>query len=185
MIPSTLALFLISGAVVLVAVFQNNSNFFDIRGIIFKHIRIFKENKIQGMVFFFIPLLLSLGILKYQCLTQSIIENINITLSILISAFFAIASVLCGFQHKNEKEGDRRAADYNRLLNETFISVLFEALLSILILVLTFIQLFIGTYDLNWFNLLSSFIIYYLFLVVVLNVFIVFKRLGVLFGLKP
>lgn len=178
-ITSPLILFCISGLFIFLNMIRKNNNFFDLRGVIKGHYNIFKGNRIQQLNFLVIPLLLSYAILQIKFIDKDIINNINIVLSIFLSMFFAILSILCSLPKKSGVSDD-----YNKLAKETFNTVMFECILCILILVISFIVLFINVFESSLSIKITSFIIYYLILVVILNIFIVIKRLKVLFDAR-
>ena len=100
-------------------------------------------------MFYFVPLILAVAIVKLKLIDKDIINNINIVISIFISMFFAMLSILCSFQIK-KKDAESIDNTYHKLLKETFNSILFESCLCILLLSLTIIELFIDSFALNW-----------------------------------
>lgn len=69
------------------------------------------------------------------------------------------------------------------MLSETGNVTLFECVISIIALVASFIILFVDVSD-GWIGMLISISIYYLVLIVILNIFIVMKRLKALLDNK-
>ncbi len=169
-------LFLVSILILILNFFSRNNNFFDVRGVFKQHFAIFLGAPFQIVVFFITPLLISIGIVLIKTIDKDIINNINIVLSIFISMFFAMLSILTGIE---KKAGNN--SEYNDLLKETFNTIIFENILCLVILVISFVQLFINDYTVSLYLKIASFIIYYLIIVVVLNIFVVIKRVKVLF----
>jgi len=91
--------------------------------------------------------------------------------------FFAMISILYSTSSKENVTDEKR----KKLLHETINTILFECVLSIILLVISFIVLFIDDYNLSWPIVIVSLIIYYLLFVIILNVFIVIKRIKKLF----
>jgi len=170
-------MFGISIIILLFCFTRKNNNFFDIRSIFKHHFSIFNRNLFQLFVFYFIPLLLAFGTLGIKTIDKYIINNVNIVLAIFISMFFAMISILYSTSSKENVTDEKR----KKLLHETINTILFECVLSIILLVISFIVLFIDDYNLSWPIVIVSLIIYYLLFVIILNVFIVIKRIKKLF----
>lgn len=167
---------LIIGVLLLVfALFQKNSNFFDIGRIVFNHVELFKGNLLQGVLVFVSPALIAISIALGKTITKDIVDSVVVVLSIFSALFFAELSVLCTLQ--NENKTDR----YKQLLNETFNTVLFEILISMVVLIVAFVILFLDNYTTSVILKAFSFIIYYLTIELVLNEFILIKRIKALF----
>lgn len=67
------------------------------------------------------------------------------------------------------------------MFKETFNAVMFECILCILVLAASFTLLFINDFSGSWQLTVASGVIYYLSLVIVFNIFVIIKRLKVLF----
>ena len=166
--------FIVSAFLLIINSVQKNNNFFDVSFIIKSQYNLFKENKFQMIIFFVVPFLLAVGVIKIKYIDKDIINNINIVLSIFISMFFAMLSILGGMSKSNKEQ-------YNIVLKETFNTIMFECILCIIILILSFTTLFLDSYEPTIILMLISLFIYYLIFVVVLNIFVVIKRLTILF----
>ena len=103
----------------------------------------------------------------------------NMVLSILIAMFFSTLSILCAFKDENHKR-----SMYKKLLRETFNATIFEALICLLLLFLSFVTLFVGEFEKSPFLQIISGSIYYLAIVAVLNILVIIKRIKVLFDNK-
>ena len=180
-------LFSISAALIVLALIQKNSNFMDVRTIIKKHLSVFKGSPLQFMVLFVVPLFLAIASVHIKPVNENIINNLNIVLAILISMFFAMLSILSAFPVKLDKKKDEKAEIistdmvYDRVLGETFNSIMFECIQSILVLICSCSILFFGYYEKGVFLYIISTILYYLFFVLVLNIFVIIKRMMALF----
>ena len=152
------------------------SNFLDVRTIFSEHLSVFKGNPLQLVSIFIVPALFSVGIVKIRCIDREILNNLNIVLSILIAMFFSTLSILCAFADK-----DNRKPMYKRLLKETFNATIFESILCLLLLFLSFVTLFAGEFEQSLYLQIVSGCIYYLSIVAVLNILVIIKRLKVLF----
>ena len=93
--------------------------------------------------------------------------------------FFSTLSILCAFENK-----DNNNLNYIQLLKETFNATIFEAMICLLLLFISFITLFIGEFEQSFYLRIISGIIYYLSIVADLNILVIIKRLKVLFDNK-
>lgn len=172
-------LFVIGTVILVFSLTLKMSNFLDIRKIFSEHFSIFKGNPLQFISIFIVPLLFSVGIERIRCVDREILNNLNVVLSILVTMFFSTLSILCAFEDKNNKN-----STYKQLLKETFNTTIFEAIVCLLLLFISFITLFIGEFKQSLYLQIISSIIYYLAIVAVLNILVIIKRLKVLFDNK-
>lgn len=113
-------------------------------------------------------------IVTNEIVDKDIINNLNIVLSILISMFFALLSILCSFSPKDNGR-------YNLVLKETFNVVMIECILGVFLLIVSFVILFINQYSLSVWLFIVSILMYYLALIIFLNILLVIKRMKKLF----
>lgn len=167
---------LISGiGILLFSLLFKYSNFLDIRAIVVQHLNIFKGNLIQLVGIFIAPIFISIGLIQIKCIDKDIIGNLNIILSLLISMFLSFLSILCSFNRKVEN------ANYKQLLKETYNTTIFEIILCLLLLFISFIVLFIGDFEETIKLKITSGVIYYLTMIMILNILVVIKRIKILF----
>ncbi|MDF2504378.1 hypothetical protein [Clostridium sp.] len=152
---------------------RKNNNFFDIRSIFVQQFKLFKECKYQVVIFYFVPLFLAIGTTITKCIDKDIINNIMIILSIFISMLFAMLSILNGYYDDNSA--------YVITLKETCNTIIFECILCITTLIISFAQLFTDNYKCEGSIMLISGIIYYLMFAIFLHTFIIIKRMKALF----
>lgn len=181
----------ISVILVVLALLQKNSNFLDVRSIITTHFKVFSGSPLQCVVIFGVPLFLAIAALHMQPLSKDMVDTLNIVLSILISMFFAMLSILSALNNKTIPEEEKndvtaihRMNEYNLLLKETFNAIMFECILCILVLAATVTLLFINKFSASWQLSLVSGIVYYLSLVIVFNILVIIKRIKVLFDYR-
>lgn len=172
-------LFLIGIIILIFSLSLKMSNFLDVRTIFIEHFSVFKGNPLQLLSIFIVPVLFSIGILKMRCVDKDILNNLNIVLSILIAMFFSTLSILCAFADKNDNN-----SRYKKLLNETFNATIFEVIICLILLFISFVTLFIGKFEQSPYLYTISGSIYYLAIVVVLNILVIIKRIKVLFDNK-
>ena len=165
----------IGSGILLASFLPKNSNFLDIRSIFSQHLKIFLGSPLQFVSVFMVPGLFAVGIVLVRCVTRGILNNLNIVLSILIAMFFSILGIICSLN------GTEKKGSYEQLLKETFTATTFEIIICLLLLLVSFATLFIGNFDDGWLLKIISGIIYYLTIVVILNILAVIKRIKVLF----
>lgn len=177
---STISTFLFvgGGTILFFSLMVKNSNFLDIHQIFIQHFQVFKGNPLQLFSLFLVPAFLAVGIVEFKCVDKDILSNLNIILSILIAMFFSMLSILCSFD--KEKKNDK----YPQLLKETFNTTVFEVIICLVLLLVSFTALFVGSFDKSIPLEIVSGVIYYLAIVLILNILIVIKRIKVLFDNK-
>ena len=176
------SLFLLVLPIAILAIYftKKNNNFFDIRNIFRQHISIFNGNMVQLFVFFAIPLMLATGVTRIRLVDEKIISNLNIILSIFISMFFAMLSILCSISINNDKISEKKKL----LFNETINSILFECVISVSLLIISFAIFILDSYDFSRLLCAISLLVYYLLFVIILNIFIIIKRLSKLLSMS-
>lgn len=126
-------------------------------------------------VYFGIPLLLDVGILQIREIDDSAINIITIIISILTSMFFTLLTLILDMRERvkgNPRYNAADAAISSKILREMYYAIMFEVLVSTVILVLCFIELFAQK-----FTKIESFVIYYLTFVMLINLFMILKRI--------
>lgn len=168
-------LFIVGFVVLCLCLCVKYSNFLNIGQIFIQHFSVFKENPLQLIGVFFAPMLLSVGLVEIKYINEDILSNLNIILSILVAMFLSILSILCSFSKEEKSE------TYKQLLKETFNTTIFEIILCLLLLLISFIVLFIGDFKQSIALKIASGTIYYLTMITILNILVVVKRIKVLF----
>lgn len=170
--------------VILVALLQKNGNFLDIREVFRNHHAILLKNPLQFTAIMVCPAIIATNVAINQPLTENIVNNLNVVLSILISMFFAVLSILVSFNYK-KADSDQpltpQQKNYNYLLKQTYNTVIYESTLCVILMVISFITLFIDDFSSSAPLTIASIIVYYLSLIIVLNILMVIKRIKVLF----
>ncbi|MEY8416683.1 hypothetical protein AAK964_10310 [Tissierella praeacuta] len=152
--------------------------------IIEKHIDNFRHRDTKKIlivpffIHFFLPALVALGIVNITIINAEIINNVTVILSILTSMFFTLLVLAIDMKSKIEirdKSQGIKVLVLKKLIVETYYSIMFEILISITLLILSFIHMFTKKY-----GYISSFIIYYLLFLLIVNLFIVLKRIFII-----
>lgn len=167
---------LISGFIILfIGIFIKYNNFLNINSIITEHLSELWKNKIQFVSIFFAPILISYSLAVNRTIDESLLSSLNVILSILTAMFFSILGVLCTIKEKTQDN------EYKILIEQTFNSTVFEILLCLLLLLISFTVLFVNIFERNIFIVVSSGIIYYLTIIMIVNILMIIKRMKILF----
>lgn len=163
--------------IMIISAFRKYNNYLDVRKILKEQYNMLKSNKSMLIIIYILPIIIAIGIVRIKTIDIEIINNVNVVLSILTAMFFSIMSIIINF--KNGK-----SENYKKTLKETNNTIMFEILLSVFLLILTFIYMFIEKIKNEIILLIISGVIYYLSILVLINVFIVMKRMYVLYEKK-
>lgn len=167
-------LFIIGFVVLCLCLCVKHSNFLDIRQIFIQHLSMFKGNPLQLIGIFLAPLLLAIGLSELKCIDADILINLDMMLSVLATILLLSLGVLCSVgKVKNE--------NHKQLLKETVNTTIFELILFLLLFFGSFIALIICDFKESIALKIVSCIIYYLTMLIILNVLVVIKRIKVIF----
>lgn len=174
-LTSPLVLFAISILILSVYIFRGGTNFLNIKKVFSDYLNIFAEARAHLLIFWGIPFLLSIGLVQITTIDGNLSNTLIVFQSILISAFFAMLSILIGKQNEtNENEL------YITVLKETASVILLEIILCVVSVMLSVATIFLGA-TLNPFLLqIISAANYYIIFVVILNLLIIIKRIKAL-----
>lgn len=166
---------IIGGVILLLSFLPKNSNFLDVRAILVQHFKVFQGSPLQMIAIFISPIFLSISIVLVCCVNEDILNNLNVVLSILVAMFFSTLGILCTIDTTTKK------AKYIQLLKETFNATIFEIIVCLVLLFLSFVMLFVDNFTETFILSAVSCVLYYLTMVAILNIFVVIKRIKVLF----
>ena len=153
--------------------FRKVNNFIKIRGILKEHVKIFSGSKLQLLFFFGVPVLFATSYVQLSIFNQASFNTLYVVITILITMFFSILTVLAGYKKEEDKQ-------YENVLKETRSSILFELIVSIYITIYAFVfQMVIDVID-SVAKVILSWILYYMIFFLLLNMFIVIKRYKIL-----
>lgn len=151
-------------------------NCFDI---IKKHIECFRGlnnriSKVSIFLYFIIPLLIALSLAQIRIIDDAVINILTIIVSILTSMFFTLLTLILDMRKRIRGSKKYNAGDADlstKILKEVYYSIMFEILVSVVILLLCFIELFSKQY-----SFIDSLLIYYFTFVLLTNLFMILKR---------
>lgn len=165
--PATL--FFVAVVILLISALKKNNSFFNVRSIFRDQFALFKDSPFQYFVFYFVPLLLAVGSTMLKCIDDTILDNFNIVLSIIISMLFTFISILTS---KDKLSGMGETVKY-----ETINTALFEVVLCVIALLISNIYLFGGIFDAPIASVIVSTALYYLMFTILLQLFVILKRI--------
>lgn len=173
-VVSPLGFFIIGIFIFCFFIFRSSTNYSDLSIVIKDYYSVFSGAKRQFFLYWGTPLLFSASVIQVTVITSDLSESLIVFLSILVSGFFAMLSILAS------KASASNAPLYKEVLSGTVATVLIEILLCIITIVLTIAILFIGA-KLHLVALyIISFLVYYGIFVMLLNILIIIKRLKAL-----
>lgn len=152
-----------------------NASFIDLNKVFVEHFGLFSKSKYQYVIFYVYPLMISAGISYYFTPEASFMEQFNVVVSILLSALLAIMSILISKDLSGLQEDQREKA--HAILKETNNAIIFDVAIGIVLIIF---NLVLFTLDIG--NALGAKIIagisYYLFIVMLMTILLIIKRLS-------
>lgn len=154
--------------------------YMDCFGIIKKHLSCFRKgngklSRMSIFMYFIVPLFLATAVLRLRNIDTDVINLLTIIVTILTTMFFTLLTLILDMRAKvkGSKEYDAGDAALSlKLLKEVYYSIMFEILLSVVILIMCFVELFAKQF--YW---LCGLVIYYMSFVLLTNLFMVLKRI--------
>ena len=174
----------ISLILIAVLLFKKEEPYFNLREIIQEHLALFKECKTQYFIFYFLPLLLSIGLSLLFTVNYDFFSHLGVVLSIILSMMLAILAILCDYDFsKFEDEDQRSKAELS--VKQTINAILFCCIIGIALLMEGFIIIAMSGKTFNWlpFNfsickIIVSVFSYYMLIVVLLNLLLIIKNIS-------
>lgn len=148
--------------------------------IIQKHLECIKDSRGHYSVFslilyFGVPGLVSFSLVQIRLIDEDVINIVTIIISVLTSMLFTMLTLILDMRKRILQDTNYNANNATisvKLLKETYYSIMFEILVSVVILIMCFVEIFSKAY-----SFFSSAIIYYLTFVLLMNLFMVLKRI--------
>ncbi|WMJ78468.1 MULTISPECIES: hypothetical protein [unclassified Sedimentibacter] len=148
--------------------------------IVNNHINVFNNKTgklllVPFLTYNILPFLIALGVNRIKVIDSDMVNIITVIISILTSMLFTLLVMLIDMKDKIDLKKFQNANQINiikRAIKETYHTVMFEILISISVLLLSFVYLFTQKI-----SCIISAIIYYLVFLLVFNLFIVLKRI--------
>ena len=154
--------------------------YLDCYEIIKRHLECFKTSdnrysKVSLFLYFGVPAVVSIALVRIRNIDDDVINIITVIISILTSMLFTMLTLVLDMRKRIISDKDynaNKAAISAKLLKETYYSIMYEILNSIIILIICFEDLFSKKY--LW---ISSLIQYYLVFTLLMNLFMLLKRI--------
>lgn len=156
-------------------VLRAGTNFLKINRVFKDYYKVFSEAKSHLLIFWGVPILFALALIQVSVVSDSKAENILVFLSILITAFFSMLSILV-----SQQGNQNNSFDFKNVLKESATIVLVEILLCIFALIITLAALILSSHIQKWLTIVISFADYYVIFVMLLNALILIKRIKAL-----
>lgn len=167
-------------ALLLIGRFVFKMKYASVKAIISNYMSCFRKRNGKWMVvpivyYFGIPFLIALVAVKNKRMDDAIINIVTIIVSILTAMLFTLLTMIIDMKSKIQQNPNYYSMDAHiskKSLIQTYYTVMFEILLSIIILILCLFNVFVKEY-----SHIQSFLVYYLVLLLLVNLFIVLKRI--------
>lgn len=150
--------------------------------ILSRHINNFKSNgkilKVPFIIHFIVPAFLAIFLSKVKTLDKDMINNIIVIFAILMSMLFTLLVLTIEVKTKIEAMSNTIGGRINRLktlLLETYSTIMYEIIVAIVLLIVSFVYLF--NQEMVFF---VSILIYYLVFNFLFNLFMLLKRMFIL-----
>ena len=172
----SIALFLLVNVILL---FKKHESFFNLRTVISDHLSLFRNCKIQYVIFYVNPAFFAIGLSLIYEAGEAFYTNLSVIISILVSMLFAILSILTGKDYSSVPDNNQRN-NIQDVTQETITAIVFETLLCIFLLLygLTMIVIHGSPFNVDIANRVFSGIAYYTFAVILLNLLLIVKRIS-------
>lgn len=168
-------MFIIGFSIFFLFSLKNNDNFITIKELFNNHLAIFSNDKSQIILFYIMPLFLSLGCVFFKLVSSNLLSSIIIVLSILLTMLFTLIGTLINSKHNETKK-------MKKLLNETTTTILYESTMCIILLLICILLLFVDIWKPTALITTSSFFVYYLMIHIITNIFIIVQRINIIFS---
>ncbi len=179
-----LLLFLFSTILILYFLLKKNEPFFNLRNVLVEHLSLFKNCKSQYFVFYFLPLLLSVGLSLIVTVNINFFSHMGVVLSVVLSMLLALMSILTNYDYSMfENESQHKRA--KMAVKQTINAILFCCFIGIIMLLLGFAVLAVDGKDLSWIpfdvnlcKILFSTFTYYCLCVILLTLLLIIKNIS-------
>lgn len=176
-IISPMGFIIIPLLIMIIGSLKKYNNYFDVRRILKTQYSMLRNSKGTLITIYILPIIIAIGIIRTKTISVEIINSVNVVLSILITMFFSIMSIIINFNNT-------KSENYKKTLKETNNTIMFEILVSVFLLICTFLYMFIQNIENQIILYIFSFAVYYLSIVVLVNIFIIMKRMYILYDKK-
>lgn len=165
--------------IVFISKFGVGLNYISVVDIIKNHIKCFKDKNGKILIipiinYIVLPFLMGAATMQVKSIDDGDINIITIIISILTAMLFTMLTMVIDMKGKIKKNSEYYSTEAKiseRALLETYYTIMYEILVSIILLVLCFVANFTDKFD-----ALKSFSIYSLTYMLIINLLMVIKR---------
>lgn len=154
--------------------------YIDCFDIIINHINTFRDDNnkfliLPFVIYFIIPFMVALQLASAKLISDNDIQMIIHITSALLIIFFIILPILTNLKSQmlNKKLDATTHIIIKSVIKETYYAIMFEIIISVLILLLCFVHIFS-----NQLGYLEIMLIYYFIFLLLINLFMVLKRIS-------
>ncbi len=177
-------LVVMSGLLICICLLRKNEAYFNLRKVIHEHLALFQNCKSQYLVFYGFPLTFAIGLAMLYEADTDFFSELSVILSIITSILFAILSILSGHDYSSV-EDKRQKEKAEKVMRETLNAIIFSSVLCVFLLLygLT-IAVASGAsfewlpFDISVVKRIVSALAYYIFTVILLNLFLIIKHMS-------
>lgn len=179
-----IGLVIVSSILFLMFLIFGKTSFINLRSVIIKHLKLFADCKLQYLVFYVFPLAFSIGLSMVYIAKEPFYSDLSVIIGILLSMQFAILTILTGYDFSSVKDKQQKGTA-DKVVSETINTIIFNSILSVflmlyglVIIVLSRSNLPLVSFDLSILKMISSCIAYYVFIVILLDLLLIVKRMS-------
>ncbi len=172
------------------SIFKKENTFFNAIQIVKEHFSLFNKSFRQILIFYIYPLLLAIGVTIVYDATDVLFDNFLIVLSIIISMLFSVLAIITNFNYKNDNsnEDDKEQFDSRivQVVRESCNSILYSCLLCVFLILYCTILIVLNdtSFYTGILGKILNGIAYYFFVVLILNLLLVIKRISKIINAK-
>jgi hypothetical protein len=175
----------ISIGILIISKYVFKIDYINIFDIVEKHIGNFRNQKtnkiliVPFFIYFIVPFIIGASICKIKLADKDIIENITVILSIFTSMLFTLLALVIDLKGKIESRNKSDGAKIRilkELLKETYYTIMFEIIVAVVLLILTFAYMLAGSK-----SIIVTTLVYSLLFLFIFNLLIVLKRIFLIY----
>ena len=183
------ALIVVAIIPIIISIFSERRNFFNIKSIIKDHLKMFENCKSQYLIFYGSPFILSVGLAFIYDAQDDFYDNLSVIISIILSMLFAVLAILISFDYSNSLNSNDNTANSSNIIkvvNETTSSIIFETIICVFLLIYGMIVVIVrGVMSLNLvINKILAGVSCFFFTVLILDLLVVIKRMSRIIKIK-
>lgn len=166
--------------ILVISKFGFGLNYISVVDIVKNHLNCFRNNKGKLLIipvinYIALPFLMGIATTMIKEIDSNTINIITVIISILTAMLFTLLTMIIDMKAKIKKDPEyfSKEADISKkALLETYYTVMFEILISIVLLVMSFFSCFAESY-----GSIQSFLIYSLTYMLIINLLMIIKRI--------